>query len=238
MNKNELHTLIEMYSHERSKKNTEALEVFLEDCLKNNPFDTYLWVKLALTVYHRPLFDDLKAIACLEKILEYDPHNVKITLVLIYMVSNCKFFDDELFERLCKLQTQDKALLSLIEYTKSWYYLDEKNDEMYEQCLINSINLCSEYLWSYVDLGQFYLQKGNLIKGHELMKEGLKKLEYVFEEKPAKDILNLEEFLNERFKGIHLGKSNYNIILESFDPKSPWITCDFLTKISRDTTEN
>lgn len=238
LNKNELNKLIKSFNDQRSKETAERLEAFLENYLKYNPLDIEMLVKLALTVYRSPLHDDLKAIEYLEKALALDQYNIKITLLLIYIIINCKFFDDESFNKLCKLRSKNKELMSLIEYTKSWYYLFKNDNLMYEKSLYHSIKLCKNYVWNYVDLGRFYIEKGNIRKGYELMQNGLKNLEYIYDEHHPRNILDIEEFFNERFKGIHLSNANYKIILESFDPKSPWITGDFITKKDNDTTEN
>ena len=138
-----------------------------------------------------------------------------------------------------QIKTSDKPLMSLVEYSKSSYYLVKKDFEGYEKCLMRSIELCDQYLSNYVDLGQFYIKKGYLTKGYALMRKGLENLEYIYDEKhPYGDVLNLEEFFNERFKGIHLSRANYEIILESFDPKSPWITGDFINRKKDGATEN
>ncbi len=238
LNEDQLNKLIKVFNEEKTKQSAETLEIFLDCYLANNPLDTEIWVKLALTVYRSPLHDDLKAIDCLEKALVSDPYNIKVMLLLIYVIYHCIYFDDELFKRLCNLKTQDNELMSLIEYTKSWYYLFKENDEFYQKTLNNSIELCDRYVWNYIDLGRFYIEKGNLAKGFDLMKKGLDNLEYVYDDTRSYDVLNIEEFINERFRGIHLSKSNYEIILESFDPKSPWITGDFISKRDKTSIES
>lgn len=230
LNEEQLYKLIKVFNEQNTKQSAEALELFLDCYLANNSSDVEMWVKLALTVYRSPLHDDLKAIDCLEKALLTDPKNIKVMLLLIYVIYHCIYFDEELFKRLCNLQTQDNELMSLIEYTKSWYYQFKENDELYQKTLNNSIELYDQYVWNYIDLGRFYIGKGNLAKGSDLMKKGLNNLKYVYDDSHPYDILDIEEFFNERFRGIHLSKSNYEIILESFDSKSPWITGDFTSK--------
>lgn len=226
-------------SYENDKKRAEDVRILFEKYLDNNPYDTEIWIKFALLAYCALFHDDVDAQAYLEKILAYDPHNIKVILFHTYIVEHYSYLNDALMERLNKLKTDDKSLMSLIEFQKSsYYYIVTENPNEYEKCLLRSIKFCDKYFWNNVHLGRFYLRKGFITKGHEYLKKGLNNLEYVYDDTRPRNILDLEEFFNERLKGIHLSQSNYNITLESFDPTSPWITGDFITKKNKNITEN
>lgn len=230
--------LSKIFIEKRTVSSAETLELFLEKFLEIYPYETEFWIKLTLAVYYAPLYDDYKAITCLKKILEYEPTNVKITLLLVYVVDHCIYFDEELFGRLCRLESKDNQLKAMIEYAKSWYYFD-KDEDLYQNVLKKSIEYCDQFVWNYIKLGQFYLYKNNLEEGYYYLKKGLSNIKCVYgEQHPYGDVLNVEEFFNERFKGIHLSQANYEIILDSFDQKSPWITGDFINKKKDSPTEN
>jgi tetratricopeptide (TPR) repeat protein len=217
----------------------EQLQLMFEDYLRKNPYDTEVRIKFSFVLYRSLLNANISAINCLEKILEYEPNNILVSLIIFYIHQHESVIDQEVFEKLSNLQTEDTQIQSMIEYAKSWYHIVRDDYDEYENCLLKSIELCDKYLWNYVDLGQLYIKRRDLAKGYTLIKKGLENFEYVYDEQHPQDILDIEEFFNERFKGIHLSQPNYEIILESFDPKSPWITGDFTNnKKDNHDTEN
>lgn len=212
------------YNIHHNRIYAEQLQLMFEDYLRKNPYDTEIRIKFSFVLYRSLLNANICAIECLEKILEYEPNNILVSLIIFYIHQHESVVDQEVFEKISNLQTNDTEIQSMIEYAKSWY---RDNYDDYEKCLVKSIQLCDKYLWNYVDLGQLYIKRKDLAKGYALIKKGLENFEYVYDEQRPQDILDIEEFFNERFKGIHLSKPNYEIILESFDPNSPWITGDF-----------
>lgn len=222
--------LMSNYKREYSKEATEELESFLDEYLKVYPCDTEKWILLALIVYYPPLHDDVKAENCLKRVLEYDPNNIRVTLLLVYIVTHYCYTNQDLFERLNNLHTDDKALLALIEYEKSWYYSVIKDHENYGNSLKKSVELCDTYVRNNAKLGYFYLEKNRLSEGYKYLKKALDNVQYVYEENHDKDFLDIEEFFNERLRGIHISRPNFEILCESFDPKSPWMTGDFTKK--------
>ena len=209
------------------------IRFLFDEYLSNNLYDTEIWLKYAVCMYRLAEETDW-AEACLKKILEYDPHHIYATMFLAYIRAHSSYLDDYLFNLLCNLETENKEILSMIEYEKIWHYLD---DEMYEKVLTNSVEFYDKHVWNNVKLGWINLEKGDIKKGQELLKKGLDNVEFVYDGRPY-DKLSVEEYFNENIKGIHLSQPNYEMILESFDPKSPWITCDFMAKNKNDKTEN
>lgn len=238
INRNELMHIFYSNDYQKNRNKAEEFRIIFKGYLKENPYDTEILVKFALLLYLGPLHEDLKAQKCLETILEYDPNNIQVKLFLVYIIEHYAHIDEDLFEMLNQIKTSDKAIMSLVEYSKSsYYYLIKKDFDAYEKCLARSIELCDKYVSHFVDLGQFYIKRGNLTKGYDFLKKGFKNVEYVYDETLPYDTLDIEEFFNERFKGIHLTDSNYKIILESFDTNSPWITGDFISKRDKTQTE-
>jgi tetratricopeptide (TPR) repeat protein len=237
LNNEQFSKLINIFKNEKTKEAAEDLELFLEEHLAKNPYDTEIWIKLALVVYWAPLYDDLKAAECLKKILKYNPKNVRAILLLVYILDHCMGFDDDLFKQLCDTCTDNEEYMSMIEYVKTSYYFD-KDEALYQASFEKSIECCDRFVWNHVKLGQFFLYKKNLEKGYYYLQKGIMNIEYVYDEHhPYPDALDIEEFFNERFKGIHMTQSNYEIIMESFDHNSPWITGDFINPKKSDPTE-
>ena len=229
-NKKELMHFFYSGNYESDRKNAEKLRIIFKKYLKENPYDTEIWLKFILLLYLAPLHEDLGAIKCIEKVLEYDPHNVKALLLLYYIHEHIGTAELGLFEKVSNFKTSDSEIQSMIEYGKSWYYQDNDNYDNYEQCLIRSIELCNKHVSNYISLGQYYLIKGKLTQGSALMKKGLSNVKNIIDDDYKYNALDIEEFFNERFKGIHITDINYGIIIESFNPTSPWVTGDFITK--------
>ena len=199
----------------------DNIKYLFEEYLQFNPYDTEIWLNFAVCMYRFAEETDW-AEECLRKILAYDPSNIYATMLLTYVCAHSSHIDDHLFSLLCKLKTEDKEILSMIEYEKVWYFND---NEMYEQVLTNSVNLWDKHVWNNVKLGWIYLSTRRIREGQELLKKGLDNVTFIYDGRPY-DKLSIEEYFNEGIRGIHLSRSNYNIILESFDPKSSWRTGD------------
>jgi len=227
---NKIKKLINLYEN-KTEKEAYLVAKELADTLKTylnlHPNDNNMRLKYALFLFDSLLHDDIEAIEQLNKIIEQDQKNINAWFLLAYIKDRSSFIDEQLFAKLCTLKSSDNCMQSMIEYIKSWYYI-HNNEKDYEQSLINSINLCDKYVYNYVSLGIFYMQKKKIIEGQNLLRKALDNIKHVYsEEYPYPDILDIEEFFNERIKGIHLSQSNYEITLESFDPSSPWVTGNF-----------
>ena len=135
-----------------------------EEYLNNNPYDTEMWLSYAVCMYRLEEATDW-AEECLRKILAYDSSNIYATMLLTYVCAHSSHIDDHLFNLLCKLKTEDKEILSMIEYEKVWYFNDS---EMYEQVLTNSVKLWDKHVWNNVKLGWIYLSTRRIREGQEL----------------------------------------------------------------------
>lgn len=217
---------------DRYRKSSYEIKIFItirksfKEYLENNSQDTEVWLAYALVMNSLAEGEDY-SVNCLWSILTYDPSNINATMLLVYILAHNSYVDDDLFKQLCNLRTEDKEVLSMIEYEKIWYYT---SDLLYEKVLLNSIELCDTHVYNFVKLGNFYIRRGYIAKGRDFLKKGLDNVKLIYDNHSYQNILNVEEYFNEQLKGIHLTDSNYKIILESFDPKSPWITGDFISK--------
>ena len=230
MNTNDL-KLIEQLSKkfniENTDKSAETLEQTLEMFIANNPSNSSLYIKLALLLFNPPLYDYLKASQVLENLLNIDPNNVYGMLLLLYIVDHSTVIELHLFEKLCSISTDNLEHLSMLEYAKSWYY-QGKDEEKYLLSLQKSIEYCDTFVLNFINLGILYLRKKEIEKGHKYLKKALSNITHVYKDTDEINLLDIEEFLNESVKGIHRSQENYEILLESFDFQSPWVTGDFI----------
>ena len=199
----------------------EKLEQSFEEYLQSHPQDSKMWIKLALFVYNLPLADDFKAINCLKTVLIFDHNNYQAVLLLGYIKEFLCYIDDELFHTLCKLITHDNEIASMIEYEKFFYYRYKQNKELIEQSLLKSISLYDKHVWNNIDLGRFYLSNKQFEKAKQYITNGFNNIQYVYQSNDFRngklDPIDVEEFFNERLKGIHLSCINYDILKEQYD---------------------
>jgi len=183
---------------------SHTLTKLFSSYLKDNSYDTDTWIKFAL-ISHGLLKNDAQAIECLTTILTYNPGNLYVTMLLIFIAKKTGSIPDDLFEQLCNLQPASKELLSLIEYQKSWYYL-EKDESLYRYTLENSLDLCGKFVWNLKALGTFYFLDYKISTGRSLFEKALKNIHHIYsmDEYEHIGIINIDEFFNARLKGTHI----------------------------------
>ncbi len=194
---------IETFNHKSDQHKQSLTKTFL-NYLKNNPYDTDIWVKFAL-VSHCLLRNDAQAIECLTTILTYNPGNIYVTMLLVIISEKIHPMSDDLFEQLSALQPSSKELLSLIEYQKAWYYL-EKDEAIYRYTLENSLDLCGRFVWNLRALGTVYFLRNNIKAGRSLFEKALNNIQHVYslQEYEQIGIINIDDFFNARLKGTHI----------------------------------
>ncbi len=191
----------------------ERLEILLENYLKDQSHDTEVWYMLALAVNTVPLADHPKAIACLERILEYDPDNIRALLLIVSIRSYFCGIDQALLKKLESVTSDQRNLLSLIEYAKAMCYGAIDDNYMYEKSLIKSIEYCDKYVWNYVRLGDQYVNQGKKVEGIKLIAQGLKNVKKIFRRGDFLDIINLERYIDEYLRGIDISSANFEYII-------------------------
>lgn len=189
------------------KKSNGVIQKIVDLCdpyLQKHPHDTDIWIKLALAVYVTSYSDDIKAIECMNTILSYDPLNTYALIILAYIESNCWHgITDETFEKLCFVHVDDNEVMSMIEYIKSWYYAEHKNEELQQQSLEKSIALCQNHVSNYINLAGMYTRQGKIVEGEKLKAIGLSNIK---EERSITtdikyfDITDINHFLEERIQ--------------------------------------
>lgn len=172
--------------------------------LKQNPYDTEIWIKFSL-ILHCFFKDYHGALECLHTVLRYNPDNINVIMLFTFISEHIQPMPHDVFEKLCELTTPCKELLSLIEYQKSWYYL-QKNESLYHYTLENSVELCDGFVWNQKALGSFYFLHDQVEHGRLLFKKALKNIHHVysFQEYQFLGSNNIDEFFNAHLKGTHI----------------------------------
>jgi hypothetical protein len=118
-----------------------------------------------------------------------------------------------IFNQLFVIESADIEMLGKIEIAKFWYYQETDNIIMQKKSLLKAIDLCPDFATSYIKLGQLYIDLGDLNKGKELIRHGLKNIRFIYEENYKKNSLNLlEEHFAYYFKGIYATRPYIEII--------------------------
>lgn len=201
-------------SHARLiQENITEIENILKNYLVEQPQDTDIWLRLALLYlfgWHKR--EPVESIQCLNNILilSNDCDNIQAVLMLAFIEShsfgeNRPFgqMQESTFEALCRLQTNDSEVLSMIAYAKSFYY-KKKDLVRYKQHLLKSIAYCDTHVNNLLVLGRYYLKKREFKKGKELIEKALRNIKGIYDvDIEYTDITDVSEFFNYYYKGIH-----------------------------------
>lgn len=193
-----------------TQENVSEIETILKIYLLEHPQDTDMWLRLALLyVFGWHKREPIESIRCLNNILSYDPDNIQAFLMLAFIESQ-SFGENRPYGQLrestlalCRLQTNDSEVLSMIAYAKSFYY-KKKDLVRYEQYLLKSIAYCDTHVNNLLVLGRYYLKKREFKKGKELIEKALRNIKGIYDvDIVYTDITDVSEFFNYYYKGIH-----------------------------------
>lgn len=73
--------------------------------------------------------------------------------------------------------------------------------------------MCDKYVYNYKELGEVYIEQGDLVKGKELIKKAYDNIVNVYDGIPY-DTTDINEYINEYVKGTHLSDINKETIEE------------------------
>ncbi len=197
------------------------IEELIEDVLKKEPKNIELLLRLAVLEVDPPFADHEKSIASLGKVLAIDKNNAIATLLLAYVNYYCVAgVDEELMSKLNSIRTNDNEINSMLKYVASWFYID-KDPRLEELLLQESINFCKEHVYNYVHLAELYFKQGRNQEARVLIEKALRNVKkiYSFNGEEEYDATDVDEFLNERIKGICLTDPNLESIEELLENK-------------------
>jgi tetratricopeptide (TPR) repeat protein len=149
-----------------------------------------------------PFADQQDSAYILSNILEYDPHNGIVMVLRAYMqywysrlIHNKSWVDE-----LSSVVTGDAEIDSMMRYVASLYY-EIGDQDIRENLLMQSINLCQDHVYNYRDLAMLYLKQGKFEKAAKLMGLALKNIKKIYRGcKP--DITDYHSFIMEFITGI------------------------------------
>ncbi len=206
----------------------EEPERLLENYINQYPKDLDMLLRFAVFELNYPIYDHIKSIEAIDKILELDSNNIDTLLLLSYI----KHFmlgdiDQKMLKKFAQVKTDDLQKLSMLEYVKSWFYDREKNYDMYEKTLLKSISLYSKHVYNNLDLGRFYLKQGNLIEAKKLLLSALNNIELVFPDVDYEyDCTDVNKIFYEFIKGTHTTSFMKGSIIKSLEELESKLTIE------------
>lgn len=194
----------------------ELIEKDCLDFLSVNKNCTEIWIRLALLNFRDPIGDYPKSIEFLQKVLEYDDNNLDTLLILSFITGwYWSESDTKLIDKIIFLSKGSSEIESIGYYLKAWTYynVDEENFSYY---LKKSIEVFAYHVNNFVDLGSLYIRKGLVLEGQDLIKKAINNVKIIYPEDDSYeyDFTDKNEFINERLKGNHITKINYDTLLE------------------------
>ncbi len=197
----------------------EKIKNLINEYLKKNPADTDVRLRLVMLEY-APGWEDPELLSkYLNEIFKYDPDNIYAALILAY--TQYLFLaevTDAVFTKLNNLSSENFEILSMIELAKAWYYKCKDNNDLYEKHLLSSISYCNKHVSNYRALAYYYPQKWKKNEAIQFTKKGLHNFQVVFNDDyysintTDSDITDVEKFINEFLKGIHITEPNLKSI--------------------------
>lgn len=200
----------------------EGIYNLVEEQLKHESNDVNLWISLAKAIITVPIVDHEKSIACLEKALAIDNNNPIALIVLAHVYEyELGGIDDMLLHQIKILHTDSNEINSMLKYVASWSYSYTKKQhyDMEEKLLKESIELCDTHVWNYEHLARLYLRQKRYTEVNSLIKKALSNIKKMYSDNEDHDITDINEFINERIKGIHLNDICIEIVREKLVPK-------------------
>ncbi|MBD3231047.1 hypothetical protein GF322_00095 [Candidatus Dependentiae bacterium] len=203
---------------ELSKKDElRKIERLIEDKLKEEPNNIGLLLRLAVLEIDPPFADHEKSIFFLQKVLAIDNNNAIAILLLAYVNYYCiAGIDEKLMNKLNSIYTDDNEINSMLKYVASWFYID-KDSKLEEMLLQESINFCESHVYNLVHLAELYFKQGRTQEAKALVEKALSNVKKIYRfdmDDEVYDATDVDEFLNERIKGIYLTESNLKFIKE------------------------
>lgn len=181
----------------------EKLESLIESYLAHHPNDLNMWMRLAIAVYTRPLADDLKAVACLEKVLKQDTGNNEALLILSYIQDGFAIIDDALLKRIERAiqEEQDSIIKGMLYKMAASGAMSDKNK--YQFFLEASAFFAPYHVKNHMLLGFLYIEQHDFERAERVLKTALNNIQSVDVESISGDITSVDDFLESYIQGIH-----------------------------------
>lgn len=205
-----------------SRNDDKGLYSFILEQMNSHSNDINFWLSLAVVIIQPPFGDEETGIFFVKKALSIDHNNPAALIILAHIYEyQLGGINDMLLHQIKNLHTDSNEVNSMLKYVASWSYRESKkyNPEEEERLLKESILLCDRHVWNYEHLARLYLKQKRYLEVNNLIRKALKNIKKIYSDNDNSDITDIDEFINERIKGIYLNDICVEIIQEKFVPK-------------------
>jgi hypothetical protein len=114
---------------------------------------------------------------------------------------------------------EDSEIIASIKYAMSRYLKKRGDMRRYEQVLLRSIEYGPGHVKNRAALGEFYLGEGRMEEGKAHIERAIKNVRVIYTDKTRDeyDKYDIQEFLNEHYKGIHMTQALYDDLIVLID---------------------
>lgn len=185
----------------------ELLEGTLLKELEQNPNDVGVLMKLALTDFKFPFYDEVKCIEYLSRIIKLSPTYFEALVMKMYCLDHCYCSVDETdLEQLFCISYNDPQKLAIAYYIKSWIYSPlhiKYNAETEKKHLLKSIELFPYMVYPFKRLGKIFEHEEKLETAKDFFRKALSNVRTVLT-KEDNCCITPQSFIDEYITGISL----------------------------------
>ncbi|WP_433921500.1 tetratricopeptide repeat protein [Paenibacillus taichungensis] len=218
MNDLSIQNIVNGLVNQSTEESMEEAEKLILDYLNKFPQDVDAWARVVLLQTLPPFGDYQRAISLLDSAMEYND-NVSYFTILSSFFSEWFMggMNDFQLEKLMQLKknSSDTQTKAIILYLMAWHY-ESTNKNKFVTLVDESIKTCDYLVMNWVDLGNYYLQNGEMDKGKLLIQSGLANVKLIYKEDICYedyDSLDVIRFINERITGVFMTEGRYNSIV-------------------------
>lgn len=181
--------------------------------------DPEAWLKIAWLTLKPPIADHIKTLECLEKAFNLGPDNPTtwILFAFTYEYACLGPLDEKHYLKIISLSDSisDLEFRSMLKYAASWYCsYHKKNPRIEEMLLLESIQLYDKDVNNYLHLARLYLNNERFLQALPYFKKAISNVKKIYCDNEIRNPSDINEFLNEMIRGIHLTNVVYNSFCE------------------------
>lgn len=201
-----------------NEEKLEKAEALLIDYVHKNPDDLEGWNRLIILETLDPIEDYEQATEYTKEALTH--HNdqpIYFVLILLFARLHRGELDHVLVEQAKgALNKADPEIASMISLLLANYYRS-RDSIQYEAFLTKSIEDGPYFVGNYLELGDYYLEKGQRDLGKELIRKGLAQVQLVYkteDDDEELDWLDIDRYVNEMLTRVFIMENSYNYFEE------------------------
>ena len=197
-----------------NEEKLEKAEALLIDYVQKNPDDLEGWNRLIMLETLDPMEDyEQAAQYAKEALTHHDDQPIYFVLILLFAHLHRGELDHVLVEQAKgALNKADPEIASMISLLIAKYY-KSRDSIQYEAFLTKSIEDGPYFVGNYLELGDYYVAKGQRDLGKELIRKGLAQVQLIYkteDDDEELDWLDIERYVNEMLTRVFIMEDSYN----------------------------